>query len=652
LATPTQQQTPETLTHHKDTNMRQQDYKMVQGVNQIVNMNPNIAASGGNAMARLGQQLAKTGQDISGMMMETVETQERVDLMRAKQKWQEIESKQLAFQDANKGDPLSWDEHRSKLMDEFHSYNNKVPRRTKNGKLNFMMSAEGFAGDLENSTFRGMQKRINMNLVEEGGIAIEHALETGNPEAAESIANDISSHLTPAAKEEINKRIRNGREKIELGIKMDWIDEDAKESYDDIANRTGIFANIDRETREKLLGYQSRMQQRGIGQQMDDYEVASSDPNYTRMDFDKDVENNKFNQLADGDLAKLTASWDRSAPLTNAEILRANTILAEVLDNKEEMSEEEFLMDFNSKNIELKSLIGISKDYGWMKSAMYDRNPYRKTGGTNNLLKQNKTDNINQVLSLLDYEMKTGNMTPQDGTRGGWVGDVFKPAGMTEKEKHEAGMKQDEIMRAARKHFNKQTTELTSKDVNEWYRKEFKGSKAADEYKRKSSVAPLPLRTQKPNRFRTRDKSFKGQSFQEMDNSTGAVDFIKSFEGFNEKAYDDYGQKSIGYGTRAKKGETMITPEEADARLASELAVHRKRVIDHAEKHNMELTPNQIDALTSFDYNTGAINKLTDGGKRSKEQIAEMILKYTKAGGKELAGLVRRRKAERNLFLT
>ena len=51
--------------------MRQQDYRMVQGVNQVVNMNPNIAASGGNAMARLGQQLSQTGEDVSNIMEAT-----------------------------------------------------------------------------------------------------------------------------------------------------------------------------------------------------------------------------------------------------------------------------------------------------------------------------------------------------------------------------------------------------------------------------------------------------------------------------------------------------------------------------------------------------------------------------------------------------
>ena len=57
-----------------------------------------------------------------------------------------------------------------------------------------------------------------------------------------------------------------------------------------------------------------------------------------------------------------------------------------------------------------------------------------------------------------------------------------------------------------------------------------------------------------------------------------------------------------------------------------------------------------MDALTSFAYNVGNINQLTAGGTRQREEIAQKMLEYNKAGGKPLGGLTRRRQAESALF--
>lgn len=129
------------------------------------------------------------------------------------------------------------------------------------------------------------------------------------------------------------------------------------------------------------------------------------------------------------------------------------------------------------------------------------------------------------------------------------------------------------------------------------------------------------------------------------------LSMVKQFEGWNPKAYSDYGQTSIGYGTKAKPGEKEISREEGERRLLSELEKHRRRVDEIGKKHGYDWTPSERDALTSFDYNTGRLEQLTANGKRSKDEIAKKILLYRKAGGKVLRGLERRRLAEQRLFL-
>lgn len=129
------------------------------------------------------------------------------------------------------------------------------------------------------------------------------------------------------------------------------------------------------------------------------------------------------------------------------------------------------------------------------------------------------------------------------------------------------------------------------------------------------------------------------------------VSLVKEFEGYNPNAYADYKQTSIGYGTRAKAGERSISKEEAERRLADELVKSRQRVESLNQKAGYNLAPHEIDALTSFDYNTGRLEQLTENGTRDRATIAAKMLEYRKAGGKVLPGLVKRREAERQVFL-
>lgn len=131
------------------------------------------------------------------------------------------------------------------------------------------------------------------------------------------------------------------------------------------------------------------------------------------------------------------------------------------------------------------------------------------------------------------------------------------------------------------------------------------------------------------------------------------INFIKNQEGFNPKAFSDYAQTSIGYGTRAKPGESSISKEQADARLKSELAGHAVNVDKAIAKSGLELTPNQRAALISFDFNTGAGAHLIETSDSAEEIAARLPTwnKVTEKGKKVVSpGLVNRRAAEMELF--
>ena len=130
------------------------------------------------------------------------------------------------------------------------------------------------------------------------------------------------------------------------------------------------------------------------------------------------------------------------------------------------------------------------------------------------------------------------------------------------------------------------------------------------------------------------------------------IDMIASFEGFRSTAYDDFGQLSIGYGTKATSKNQTMTEEEARKELTKQVMQARTIVLKAAEKHGYDWSENQIDALTSFTYNLGQgnLNQLLENGTRGNEEISEMMLEYDKADGKTLGGLTKRRKTEADLF--
>ncbi len=133
-----------------------------------------------------------------------------------------------------------------------------------------------------------------------------------------------------------------------------------------------------------------------------------------------------------------------------------------------------------------------------------------------------------------------------------------------------------------------------------------------------------------------------------------ALEMIKRFEGCRLQAYKcPAGVWTIGYGHTAgvKQGQ-VITQAQADAFLIADCQKFADYVDNPAYVPiTYSLNDNQRDALISFTYNCGAgsLKMLCKG--RTAAQIADKILLYDKAAGKVLAGLTKRRKAERELFL-
>ncbi len=140
-----------------------------------------------------------------------------------------------------------------------------------------------------------------------------------------------------------------------------------------------------------------------------------------------------------------------------------------------------------------------------------------------------------------------------------------------------------------------------------------------------------------------------------------AIDLICEFEGKKLTAYlCPANVWTIGYGHTSAAGSPevvagmTITEDEAEGILRRDLQKY-KDAVSAAVKVSM--TDNQFGAFVSLCYNIGpgafrkstAVRRMNAGDAPG---AAEALTWFNKAGGKVLRGLVRRREAERALFLT
>lgn len=144
-----------------------------------------------------------------------------------------------------------------------------------------------------------------------------------------------------------------------------------------------------------------------------------------------------------------------------------------------------------------------------------------------------------------------------------------------------------------------------------------------------------------------------------MKTSPAGIALIQQFEGRRLEAYKcPAGIWTIGYGHTSAAGAPEVKPgmtitkQEANDILVRDL-VKYENAVDRLVK--VPLTQNQFDALVSFTFNVGEgalakstlLKKLNAG---NYDAVPAELMKWTRGGGKELPGLVRRRRAEAALW--
>jgi len=136
---------------------------------------------------------------------------------------------------------------------------------------------------------------------------------------------------------------------------------------------------------------------------------------------------------------------------------------------------------------------------------------------------------------------------------------------------------------------------------------------------------------------------------------------IIHFEGFSSKPYRcPGGYLTIGYGHRIEPDEGWgeISEEEAEAILNQDIKLILGFLKISLQEKFDELNEDQFAALVSFVFNIGRTafqestvrQKILAGAKLS--EIANEMMRWVYSNGKYLPGLLERRKAEVELFLS
>lgn len=137
-----------------------------------------------------------------------------------------------------------------------------------------------------------------------------------------------------------------------------------------------------------------------------------------------------------------------------------------------------------------------------------------------------------------------------------------------------------------------------------------------------------------------------------------ALELIRRFEGCRLRAYRDVaGIWTIGWGETLDVHPGMVwTRRKADAQLRARAALFMLAVLRRCPALHLE-PPRRLAACTSLAYNIGVgafgassvCRRLMNGDVAG---AGDSFLLWNKAGGRVVAGLARRRRAERALYLS
>ena len=149
--------------------------------------------------------------------------------------------------------------------------------------------------------------------------------------------------------------------------------------------------------------------------------------------------------------------------------------------------------------------------------------------------------------------------------------------------------------------------------------------------------------------------------------SDECINILKKYEGFSKYPYWDYGQWTVGYGTRCPADmvdyykANGISEADAENLLKEFLKNYNEDVNEFADRYSLTMTQNQFDALVLFSFNCGSgwvyspgqnfHKTMALGSAANPVDVLYWFGTWSNAGGSPNRALIRRRICEADMYL-
>jgi len=372
-----------------------------------VQMNPSTGIQAGNALSRLGETIAQTGQDVGKIMETTVKAEEETQLMRMQQDWDAASQKQQQFQMDNPNDPLAWQDNMDKSMSAIEAKNGEYKFYTRAGKQASQMKFEQWRHNSKMSIGRASHTKVLNNRLEIAFVDMENQLEQKNFAAAHNTLEQSQQWMSPAIVEREKKKIEAAEYNDVLDYSKEAIGFDPVGSLPQIKGGEGHFAHVKKEDRDSLHKYTQGVIAEKAKTQADNLlALASSPEGLTPQSFDKLEADGQLDAISKGQRAKYRKGLLDSSPMTGEELSDFSTRISKLKDMQDSgVSQLEYMEAYNELEIDLASRLPAGSN-GWLRQNLNSLNPNYKAKAADEYLKGNRKMAMSNMGATLS-DMKT-----------------------------------------------------------------------------------------------------------------------------------------------------------------------------------------------------------------------------------------------------
>ena len=492
-----------------------------------MNMNPNIAASGGNAMARLGRQLAQTGQDVSAMMEATAKADDETKLMRMKQRWKEAHNKQIIFQEENPNEPLDWQTHRAKMLPNIEAENNATKFNTQWGRKNGAMAYEMWKSNTGMEVDRMSHGKIFRNRIDVGLTSIKDSLENFDMVGAQQTFEMIKGDLHPSVAEGVAQNIEDKGEEYIWNDGVDEVRADPSGYLKDAEAGNGFGeqhfeGTKGRQKREKLIGIAKTERNKQAIEQLEAIDLQRiENPAWSLEDLEKADSRGELNQLTDLEKAKVYASFQRVEEPTGEEVVSIVSQMDQLRKAKKTLPQDDYIKLYHSLNLQIRGrLPSKGSKYTWIFTDLASLNPFSEEGRTGS--KELKTRYRGEVMKLANENLKMGNYDtrPDKGGRkekDRYGNSEYDYSNLEPSQAHEQGMRMRDMIEDMNEYIDSSDQPLTLEDIRTKFGILMSGGKITAELERQQTTAQFPFLPPRWNHQRTENNNTWAEKYSEED---------------------------------------------------------------------------------------------------------------------------------------